>query len=275
MKKPSALSAVLMILPAAAPVITSAKEKTEKMKKILFPLIILILIPCAVFGETPAPSASADIVWFRLYRNDFMMPQNYEIFLLGDAYYLYRNDDLPILLDPHDADDLVRIIDKYDVRGWDGFDESDPEVEDGEFFFFSAVLTDGTSIRAGGQNAFPPGYSPAAGLMEGLILRADGEIIEDEDICGTYVYEGEGCGGDFTITINKDETYAFSEGPLSSYTGRGSWTREQGRIIFNEENGRDMRNSFAAGNNVLLFLGKGADDFPCVPLSDGGKFIRQ
>ena len=57
-----------------------------------------------------------------------MMPQNYEIFLLGDAYYLYINDDLPIILDPHDADDLVRIIDKYDVRAWDGFDDSNDEI---------------------------------------------------------------------------------------------------------------------------------------------------
>ena len=162
----------------------------KKQLTILLSLIILILIPHTVFGETPTPSPTADILRFRLYRNDFLMPQNYEIFLLGDAYYLYRNDDLPILLDPHDADDLVRIIDQYDVRAWDGFDDSNYEVEDGEFFYFSAVLTDGTSIYAKGQNAFPPNYSPAASLMEDLILRADGEMIE-EDICGTYVYEFE------------------------------------------------------------------------------------
>ena len=108
------------------------------------------------------------------------MAFNYEIFHLGDAYYLYRNDELPLLLDPHDADDLVRIIDKYDVRAWDGFDESNPEVDDGEFFYFSADLTDGTSVNAGGQNAFPPNYSPAASLMEDLMLRADGEIVEED-----------------------------------------------------------------------------------------------
>ena len=152
----------------------------KKQLTILWFLIILILIPHTVFGETPTPSPTAGILRFRLYRNDFLMPQNYEIFLLGDAYYLYRNDDLPILLDPHDADDLVRIIDQYDVRAWDGFDDSNYEVEDGEFFYFSAVLTDGTSIYAEGQNAFPPNYSPAASLMEELILRADGETIEED-----------------------------------------------------------------------------------------------
>ena len=152
----------------------------KKQLTILWSLIILILIPHTVFGETPTPSPTADILCFRLYRNDFLMPQNYEIFLLGDAYYLYRNDDLPIRLDPHDADDLVRIIDQYDVRAWDGFDDSNYEVEDGEFFYFAAVLTDGTSIYAEGQNAFPPNYSPAASLMEELILRADGETIEED-----------------------------------------------------------------------------------------------
>ena len=166
----------------------------KMMKKILWFLITLFLISGSVLAETltptPTPTPTSDILQFRLYRNDFMMPQNYEIFLLGDAYYLYINDDLPIILDPHDADDLVRIIDKYDVRAWDEFDDSNYEVEDGEFFYFAAVLTDGTSIYAEGQNAFPPNYSPAASLMEDLILRADGETIE-EDICGTDVYEFE------------------------------------------------------------------------------------
>ncbi len=182
------------------------------MKKILFIMIALFLIPCAVFGETPTPAPTAGIVRFRLYRNDFMVPMNYEIFLIGDAYYLYRNDDLPILFDSHDAEGLVRIIDQYDVRSWDGFDESDHEVDDGEFFCFFADLTDGTSIRARGQNAFPPTYSPAAILMEDLILRAEGKEI-DEDLCR----KGEGSGGDFLITINEDGTCTFYENLLSSH----------------------------------------------------------
>ncbi len=247
--------------------------KKRQLKILLF-LFLLILFPCTVFGETPTPAPTAGILRFRLYRNDFIMPQNYEIFLLGEAYYLYRNDDLPILLDPHDADDLVRIIDKYDVRAWDGFDDSNYEVDDGEFFYFSAVLTDGTSIYAKGQNAFPPGYSPAASLMEGVILRADGKIIE-EDICGTYTYEGEGSGGRFTIMLNNDGSYSFYEGPLSSYIGGGSWFREQGSIILKEENGRGSVNYFAAGNGVLVFIGRGSDNFPNIHLPDGAMFFKQ
>ena len=153
------------------------------MKKILFCLMMLFLIPCAVFGETPTPSPTAGIVRLRLSINDYMMPVNYEIIQQGGAYCLYRNDDLPILLDPHDAEDLARIIDKYDVRAWDGFDESNPEVDDGEFFCFSASLTDGTSIRAKGENAFPPNYTPAASLMEALILRAEGEPADEDSCC--------------------------------------------------------------------------------------------
>ena len=240
--------------------------------------MILFLISGTVLGETlaptPTPTPTADILRFRLYRDDFLMPLNYEIFLLGDEYYLYRNDDLPIRLDPHDADDRARIIDSYDIRAWDGFDISDYEVLDGEFFYFSAVLTDGTSIYAKGQNAFPVNYSPAASLMEGVLLRADGEIIE-EDITGTYIYEGEGFGGDFTITINEDGTYGFYEGPLSSYIGEGSWFGEQGTIFLNEENGRDLINHFAAGNDVLVFIEKGSDNFPYIHLPDGAMFIRK
>ena len=197
----------------------SRKERND-MKKILWLLIMLILIFGTVFGEDPTPSPSSSLLWFRLYRNDFMMPQNYEIYLLGDAYYLYINDDKPLRVDSQIADDLVRMIDKYDIRSWDGFDESNPEVEDGEFFYFSAVLTDGTSIYAHGQNAFPDTYDPAATMMERMILRADGETVE-EDLSGTYVYEGKGFGGNFTITINEDGTRSFSVEPVSSYPGGG------------------------------------------------------
>ena len=198
----------------------------QKIKKILWFLITLFLISGSVLAETPTPTPTptptADILRFRFYRNDFMVPQNYEIFLLGDAYYLYINDDLPILLDPYDADDLVRIIDKYDVQAWDGFDDSNYEVDDGEFYYFSAVLTDGTSIYAHGQNAFPLNYSPAASLMEGLILRADGETIE-EDICGKYVYEGEGSAVTLQSRSIMTEAIAFMK-VLSAAT----WGKDHG-----------------------------------------------
>ena len=250
------------------------RMEMNTMKKILLLLIMLIMISGTVSGEDPAPSPSGSLLRLRLYRNDFMMPQNYEIYLLGDAYYLYRNDDLPLLVDPQIADELVRIIDKYDIRSWDGFDESNPEVDDGEFFYFTAVLTDGTSIYAHGENVFPAAYDPAASMMEGLILRADGETI-DEDITGTYVYEGEGFGGEFTITISEDGTYSFYEGPLSSYLGGGSWDKKSGSMILSEENGKAMINYFAAGNNVLVFIEKGSDNFPYITVPDGGRFIRQ
>ena len=244
------------------------------MKKILWLLIMLIMISGTVSGEDPAPSPSGSLLRFRLYRNDFMMPENYEIYLLGDAYYLYINDDLPLRVAPQTADELVRMIDEYDIRDWDGFDETNPEVDDGEFFYFSAVLTDGTSIYAHGQNAFPATYDPAASMMEGMILRADGETVE-EDITGTYVYEGEGAGGEFTITIGKDAACSFYEGPLSSCHGEGTWKKEGGVIILSEENGHDIINRFAAGNSVLVFIEKGSDNFPHVTLPDGGRFFRQ
>ena len=250
------------------------RMERNTMKKILLLLIMLIIFSGTVSGEDPALSPSGSLLRLRLYRNDFMMPENYEIHLLGDAYYLYINDDLPLRVDPQVADDLVRMIDKYDIRSWDGFDESNPEVDDGEFFYFTAVLTDGTSIYAHGENAFPVTYDPAASLMEGLILRADGETIE-EDITGTYVYEGEGFGGEFSITISEDGTYSFYEGPLSSYLGGGSWDKKGGSMILSEENGKDMIYHFAVGNGVLVFIERGSDNFPYVTVPDGGRFFRR
>ena len=58
-------------------------------------------------------------------------------------------------------------------------------------------------------------------LIPMLFLAAHAE--DSAALAGTYKYEGEGFGGDFTITLNADGTYEFYEGPLSSYMGMGTW----------------------------------------------------
>ena len=248
------------------------------MKKIMLFLLLLTLITGIASADEDIPAPDPDLLRLQLIRTGEMMPQNYSVYAFGDAYYLYRNEELPIRLDPEAADEIVSFIEGYDVRAWDGFkgsyDESDLVVLDGEKFSFSAALTDGTVIRAEGDNVFPENYSAVVGLITDRLERAKGKPIE-EDICGTYIYEEEGLGGDFRITINEDETYTFSEGLLSSYMGGGSWYGERGGFTFFEENGLDLVNHFAAGNGVLVFIAAESDNFPYIQLPDGGKFFRQ
>ena len=101
------------------------------------------------------------------------------------------------------------------------------------------------------------------------------EIVNGSDIAGTYQYEGEGVGGDFTITLNADGTYAFYEGFLSSYIGGGTWSRDDDTVHMIEENGFDLEFTLEIQDDALVYSAEGSDAFPCVDVSDGERFVRQ
>ena len=101
------------------------------------------------------------------------------------------------------------------------------------------------------------------------------ETADESDIAGTYQYESEGFGGDFTITLNADGTYAFYEGSLSSYMGGGTWTRDDDTIHMIEENGFDLKFTFEIQDDALVYSAAGSDAFLYVDVSDGERFVRQ
>lgn len=63
--------------------------------------------------------------------------------------------------DPSVLDQLEQIAGNYAMVNWDGFDKSNSDILDGSGFYLSMTLTDGRTITAHGNNAFPNGYSEA------------------------------------------------------------------------------------------------------------------
>lgn len=53
---------------------------------------------------------------------------------------------------------VAGLVHACNVPDWDGFDEYDSRVLDGTTFHFRAKLSDGTSIKANGSNAYPKHY---------------------------------------------------------------------------------------------------------------------
>lgn len=89
----------------------------------------------------------------------------------------------------------------------------------------------------------------------------------------SYVWEKEGFGGCFVITLVKDGTFSYYEGMLSSHIGLGNWTVKDGILTLTEKNNKRTY-LFSAQNDALVFIGEGSDRFVYVSVMDGDKFIK-
>ena len=212
-----------------------------------------------------------DHVLTRFYylRGGYMAPQSWEIVLRGGRWTISENDGEPRPFDADLADELQRIIAECDIDTWDGFRGSDSRVLDGESFVLSLRYADGSTVYASGENSFPKTYSEASDRIDALIERA-----EMRSLAGTYLYEGEGFGGDFTVTLNADGTYTFYEGMLSSYMGGGTWSVYYGTVYMDETNGFDLHFTFAVDGDELIYIGLNSDAFPYTDLPDRAGFAR-
>ena len=95
------------------------------------------------------------------------------------------------------------------------------------------------------------------------------------DVAGkTFVWEKEGAGGDFTITLNEDGSYQYYAGYLSSYIGQGNWKLEDGVLTMTEDGtGYDYVFRFAAKDGELDYMADGSDPFLYVTVEDGDRFL--
>ena len=105
-------------------------------------------------------------------------------------------------------------------------------------------------------------------LLLVLVACADKDNVAGK----TYLYEGEGCGGYFTITLNDDSTFSYYEGMLSSYIGYGTWTLEKGVLCLTDTMGCDFINYFKVENGKLIFLEETSTNFLYVKVADGECF---
>jgi len=92
------------------------------------------------------------------------------------------------------------------------------------------------------------------------------------DLSGkVFVYEKEGFGGKFTISLHEDGTFGYYEGMLSSHIGMGSWTVEGDTLTLREDTfSRVFR--FRIQEGVLSYIKEKSSPFTYVQLEDGARF---
>ena len=152
----------------------------------------------------------------------------------------------------------------------------------------SALLKDGTYIRING-------YSLSDNDMVDIEWNEERYVVSDEEfqdylsrICAggdvssadnavagkTYLYEGEGFMGNFTITLYNDGTFTYYEGMASSYIGIGSWEQNGDSIILNDDGhgGYGLVNHFRCDGNDLVFVEQDSNNFVYVKVKDGERF---
>lgn len=245
------------------------RKSAERICALLL-AVLLIAAGAAAEGGKEAPEIR--VTAFRYSTGGYMVPRTYELFMLDGDYYLCLNDEPARRIGAETAEALARMITEYDLTGWNGFHGSNPYVLDGEDFSLSFSLADGTEVSASGNNDFPDRYFEAAGKITELMeAAAPGGRREPT---GVYIYEGEGCGGDFTITIARNGTYTFYEGPYSSYMGGGEWSVSGRRMYMTEENGFAMYFTMTVTEDALVYIKDESDGFPYISVPDGGKFVR-
>ena len=105
------------------------------------------------------------LLTFSVYRYGEIRYDSYSIFLDEDSYHISVNDEEPQSMDEETVQMLMEVIEAYNVSSWDGFDETNENVLDGEGFSLEIGFTDGTSVKALGDNAFPDQYADAMGEM--------------------------------------------------------------------------------------------------------------
>ena len=110
---------------------------------------------------------------FFMSRNADIFYNTYRVSHWEDGYHVSVNDGDEMYIDAESVGALVDVIDKYDVEKWDGFSESKRHVLDGESFWLEVGLTDGTSIRAVGENVFPENYGAAISEMQEILDNAE------------------------------------------------------------------------------------------------------
>ena len=114
------------------------------------------------------------------------------------------------------------------------------------------------------------------------LVGSDGWLLAPTDydaspsgIAGkTYLYDGEGFGGSFTITLYEDGTFTYYEGMLSSYIALGSWKQDGDIITLTDDGhgGYGLVNHFKLDDETLVFVEQDSDNFVYIEIKDGERF---
>ena len=121
----------------------------------------------------------------------------------------------------------------------------------------------------------PAESTPEAGTAPAKETAAAPTETEAPDPDGgrTYIWEKEGFGGDFLLSLWNDGCYTYYAGSLSSYIGYGHWKEENGIVTMKEYEDSRLVFRFARDGEDLVYIASGSASFLYVQVKDGDRFL--
>lgn len=156
----------------------------NKNKIIILLVIIVILLLIVLFlvkmNKNNKGFNISSIEYFKIsYAGGFSMynRSSYEIEYKDNKYMaiilpnrIPDENRLEVEISKDEVDRVIDILNKYDVSKWDGFDEDDKDVLDGNSFSFSLTTQDNKKIEAHGYMRWPDNYDEVQSELSTIFM---------------------------------------------------------------------------------------------------------
>jgi hypothetical protein len=163
------------------------------MKKVLIAIIILIIIAIIIYSQKPKIDIKANNIKYihYSYSTGNMIYSNvcYEIEENNGKYTLtIKPNNVPeeekqqIEIDEDTLNEIVEILNKYNVESWNNFHKSDKNILDGNSFTFNLKTKDNKEIEASGYMKYPKNYRKVQSELESIFEKLIKKNIEMQDV---------------------------------------------------------------------------------------------
>lgn len=125
---------------------------------LLIVIVILVLANSSIFSEKPNK-----ITNFYYSISGGMDPDSYIVYQFKDGYVSFERGynlgkKINVKANEKFEEELINVLNKYNIVSWNGFNKSDKYILDGSGFSLNVDYNDHKSIKASGYMKYPRNY---------------------------------------------------------------------------------------------------------------------
>ena len=90
-------------------------------------------------------------------------------YALIKPYLIPEEETFEVEIDKKKVNEIINILNKYEVNKWDGYNKSDKYVLDGDSFSFWIYMANGNDIHASGYMKWPKNYGEVKSELDRIL----------------------------------------------------------------------------------------------------------